>query len=112
MRHSLEVQAPTRARDAVNALTNTWVTVPTYGTVRGHVRAASAFERSAYAHDVGGVSHVVTIRSPGFTITKRHRLKWGDRVLEIRGVVPDDLGRFVRITCEETVTGGGGEDGE
>ncbi len=113
MRHVLDVEEPTRTRDAVNALVTAWAPADGGGEgVRAHVRPASTFERQAYAHEVGGVSHVVTIRHPGFTIDKRHRLKWGDRILEVRGVMqPDEQGRFVVIRCDETLTGGGGDDG-
>ena len=113
MRQSVVIEAPTRARDGMNALVPTWAAVPSLGTVRAHVRPASTFERSAYAHDVGGVSHVVTIRHPGFEVTRKHRVNYGGRILEIRGVSnPDELDRFVVLKCDETVTGGGGTDGE
>lgn len=112
LRHVVDVQEATRVRDAVNGLVPGWAAVDGGEGLRASVRAATAFERTAYAHDVGGLSHVVTMRHPGFVPTSAHRLVWGDRVLEIRGVVVDDLGRFVTIRCDETVTGGGGSDGE
>jgi SPP1 family predicted phage head-tail adaptor len=109
MRHVVEVQSATDAFDAVGGRVQTWSTTD---TVRAVVRPASTFEQQAFAHLVGGITHVIDLRA-GVTITKANRLKYGTRILEIRGVMqPDERGRFLRVQATEVVTGGGGTDGE
>lgn len=115
MRHRVAIQSKgTETFDAVGGRVTPWANVSGAADLPADVRPASSWERSQFAHDVGGVSHVVTIRNPGFAVTKAHRLLLaGTRVLEIRGVMsPDERGRFVRIQADEVLTGGGGTDGE
>lgn len=114
MRHRVTVQSKTVTRDAVGGRVNTWAAVSVALTdIACRIEPVRPFERSAYAHTVGGVSHVITIRDPGVDIDRRHRLTSGSRVFEIRGVTnPDGRDRFLRIVVDETLTGGGGTDGE
>lgn len=112
MRQRITIQEPTRTRDAYGGRVQPWDAV-TGGEVWASVSPIGEFERQAYAHDLGGITHIVWIRHPGFEVTKRNRILYGTRVLEVRGVSqPDERGRWVRIRAEETVTGGGGDDGE
>ena len=115
MRHRVAIQTKgTETFDAVGGRVPAWANVTGAADIPAEVRPASAWERSQFAHDVGGVSHVVTFRNPGFAVTKAHRLVLGGtRVLEIRSVLsPDERGRFVRVQADEVITGGGGTDGE
>lgn len=95
--------------DAVGGRVSDWQTVGV--EVWANVRPSSAYERQAYAHDTGGVSHVVTMRHPGYMLTNSHRLVYDGRVLEVRGSIdPDERGRFLIVQADENVSGGGGDE--
>lgn len=111
MRHVVEVQGKSGTTyDAAGGRVPTWATI---ATVRAAVRPASTFEAQAFAHLVGGITHVIDMRAGDVAITKAHRLLYDGRILEVRGVMqPDERGRFLRVQAGETITGGGASDGE
>lgn len=113
MRHVIDIEEPTRTFDDIGEDVASWAAISGGAGIRCEVRPATTYEMSAYAHNVGGISHMVLMRVPPFTVTKRLRLNYAGRILEIRGVMqPDERGRFLQIQAQETISGGGGSDGD
>lgn len=99
----IEIQAVTETEDGYGGITEAWATV---------------FKRWANVRPVGGrepyindqrlaeLSLVVTVRydSSTKTITPKHRIKYGDRYLEIDSVVNvQEQNQELRVFCNEYV---------
>lgn len=94
----------------MGGLTDGWATI-TGGEVWAEVKPMRAFEINQHAHTVGKVSHRVRIRA-GLTVTTKHRVLYGSRVLAVVGVMqPDERGRFMELLCNEVLSGRDTDDG-
>ena len=66
------------------------------------VRPLSVREQNEALRTVGTVSHQVTVRSLGISVTTRKRFKFGARYLNVVGAYDyDEAGVFTRVFCME-----------
>lgn len=94
------LQKPVETLDAEGA------TLIDYATVQDvwvTVRPISATERIQAGQIELDVSHVVRIRHRD-DITNQWRVKWGDRILDVRSLINEqEEGRYLQLLCLERV---------
>jgi SPP1 family predicted phage head-tail adaptor len=97
LRHRLVLEAPVRAADGAGGTMRTWQAVATLWAALEPVPQ----DEAAYADRLTpGVRYRVLVRRRS-GLTAEHRLRWGDRVLAIVAVAPDQGGDRVQLVCVE-----------
>ncbi len=98
LRHRLELQSPTDSVDSYGQPTRTW---STYATVWGKVMPVSAGESQLANQQQSDITHRVLIRHRS-DVTAEHRILFGSRELNIRGVRDtEERGISLEIDAEE-----------
>ncbi len=95
------LQSPSGSRDALGERSTSWVDV---ATVWARIRPLSAREASIAGQRQSAASHVVEIRhsSTVSTLDASWRVKFGDRVLAIDGVLnPEESSEKLMLYCVE-----------
>lgn len=104
-RHSLALEAPTRATDGDGGYTSTWAALdpsPVWGAVEP--ATAAALERRIGAAIEAKVTHLVEIRYHDQVTTKTRVVLDSTRYLYVRGIQHVDEGREVTVlACEEVI---------
>ena len=85
MRHSIQIQAPTRVVDAGGGVSITWATIAN-GTVQAQIQPLASSETMQSDQLQDYTSHKLTLRwLPG--VTTGHRVLFGARWFDIKSVV-------------------------
>lgn len=105
LRHVVTVQAVTETRSATGDPTPTWATVSGGLHCWAEIAAVGGQERMAADTLASEATHTVTMRyRPDLTLTTKHRLLWGSRVLNVRRVDDSRIYRGERtLLCTEEV---------
>jgi SPP1 family predicted phage head-tail adaptor len=100
LRFMVEIQKPNYVKTQEFETSMNWVK---FACAWADIRAITGREWYQSQQAKANISHIVKIRfMPG--ITPRHRVLWGDRILNITQVVPDSTGsKWVVLRCEEDV---------
>ena len=102
LRHHLEVQAATETRDAHGGVTRDWRTVDMRWAAVEPLTGRELFE----AQQVQGRATVRVRMRPYGDLTPSHRLKFGDRVLNIDSIQNiDERDREMEVLCVEAIEG-------
>ncbi len=100
LRHRVTIQTPVVAKSGRGGEVTTWSAL---ATVYAQVQTQSAREQVQNDQTQPTASHVVTIRYRR-DVTTQHRVKWGERVFSIVGVMePDNRLRTLQLQCQELV---------
>lgn len=98
LRHRLELQSPTDSTDSYGQPTRSWAT---YATVWGKVLPFTANESQLANQQQAVITHRITIRYNA-DVTAEHRIIFGSRTLNIRGVRDlEERGIALEIDAEE-----------
>lgn len=97
LRHRIKIEQPTQVSDGAGGYTESYSTL---ATVWSRVQARSAKERMFAAKVEHNVTHTVRIRHRT-DVSSNMRVVHGSSTLQIRGVIPDERGRWVDLMCEE-----------
>lgn len=98
-RHLVTIESKATTVDENGQASGTWSTV---ATLRAMVEALTGGEKWLQDLNLGSVTHQLTMRYyPG--ITRKMRVSWGDKVLAIENVIPDERNRGMRLQCTEKV---------
>lgn len=103
LRHRVSVQVVSQVVDGAGGTTDTWTTA---STVWAAIEPASArdVERVFGAELHAPITHLVTMRYLS-GLTHKHRLLFGSRVLQIRGMQnPDERNEWWIVAAEELST--------
>lgn len=99
LRHRVELQSVSEARDSYGAAVLTYTTAD---TVYSSIEPLDGSESWDAKQIEAGNTHVVTVRGTA-TVTPRYRVKFGSRYFDIASVVNIDERGFVkRLICKET----------
>lgn len=98
LRERVSLQSATDTVDAAGQPARAWAT---YSTVWARVEPLSAMETQRADQQIGSITHRVTVRYLS-TITNLHRVLYGSRALNIRGVTDTNERHYQMILdCEE-----------
>jgi SPP1 family predicted phage head-tail adaptor len=98
LRHSIELQYETRAVDSTGApYPSSWTT---YATVWAEIKGVSGTERLQYAQDLANNIYRIWIRYNRF-VKASHRIVWGNMVLDILNVAPDNKSTRMEIIAQD-----------
>lgn len=98
LRHQVTIQRQVRTEDGAGGGEISWSDV---GTVWAEIKPARASEKFFAQKLEQNVTHTVKLRDR-FELESDQRLKFGDRVFHIRGVLnPDERNRWTILNCEE-----------
>ena len=101
LRHKIDIQQQTGAKDALGGLQNAWTT--TYSTL-GAIATVSMREVWQTAQFVQQVTHRITLRWPGqsIVITGGMRVRYAGRVFQVQSVENvQERHRLVHLLCQE-----------
>ena len=101
LRHSIILQTKTVTRDTFNAEVETWGADV---TVRAKVETPSGDEAIVQQMAGAAVTHKITLRHRA-GLAPTMRVLWGDRILDIVAVLPDNLNHETVLACSEVVSG-------
>ena len=98
LRHRVEIQEAVESRTTSGAVTKAW---STKDTVWASVRPVNAREAAQAKQAYGTITHAVTLRYTD-DLTTADRLVFGDRVLNILGVInPEERNITLELLCLE-----------
>ncbi len=98
LRHRLALQSATDSTDSYGQPTRSWAT---YATVWGKVLPVTAGESQLANQQQADITHRITIRHRA-DVTAEHRILFGSRTLNIRGVRDlEERGITLEIDAEE-----------
>ena len=101
LRHLLTIQTPTDSVDATGAVKSSWATLT---TVWGAVWPVTAKEYIAAGQIFTNLTHRVRIRYTDSTMTTKCRVRFGDRYLDIRGIVnSEERDEMLDLMCTEEI---------
>ena len=98
LRHKVVIQSETQSSDGQGGFTSSWTDGP---TVYCSIEPVKAYERYQAMQMQTPVTHKIVMRYRG-GVTAKNRLKFGDRILEIKEVINiEERGRFLQIKAME-----------
>lgn len=96
LRTRVVIQTVTRPDDGGGGTAEVWVDGP---TVWAHIEPLRGVERYAAQQTTSRVSHRVTIRHR--SVTPQQRIRVGERIFDVRGVLGPDVRDHLILECEE-----------
>ena len=103
LRHRVVLEAEAPAPDGGGGQGDPWAAATTIATLRASITPLSGRERLHAQQLEAGVTHRILLRyRPG--VTARQRLRFGDRLFNIRAVIDvEERHRWLEILAEEGV---------
>ena len=80
LRHIIEIQEPTRVQDSTGDPIATWATI---ATRRASIAPLSGRELTNALQVSAEVTHKITIRGQGLSVSPTYRILFGERIFEI-----------------------------
>lgn len=96
LRHRVGIQRATETRGATGQVQKSWATVATRWA---SVKAMASSETTATSGGYNTTTFEVLMRN--YEVLPTDRLVWVDHTLNITGIVPDEKGTQLTVTCVE-----------
>lgn len=98
LQHRVTLQQVSQSSDGQGGFTESWSSV---ATLFAEIKPQKSYERFQAAQMQTPTTHKITIRYRA-GITTKHRLIFGTRVFEIKGIInPDEANRILELTALE-----------